>query len=173
MTRPISSMCPKTATFGSPSGTASAKLEPSVSWRVSAKAEVYSRQTRAGSRSSPLGPAASTRRSKNCIDCLRIRRVIAVRAGSALHGRSRRQRDRKDGRPGLRAQRDVAAVAGHDPAHDVKAEARALAHALGGEERLEHTGLLLGRDAGAVVGDVDGHARGAAPGGDGDRPVAV
>src|ERR1700759_248893 len=151
MTRPISSMCPNTVTFGSPSGTASAKLDPSVSWRVSAKAEAYSRHTRAGSRSSPLGPAASIRRSKNSIDCLRIRRVIAVRGECALHGRGHRQRHRERGRARLRAQRDVAAVAGHDPAHDVEAEPRALAHTLGGEERLEHPGLLLGRDAGAVV----------------------
>src|SRR6476646_2269614 len=155
MTSPISSMCPKTATFGSPSGTASAKLEPSVSWRVSAKAEVYLRQTRAGSRSSPLGPAASIRRSKNCIDCLRIRRVIAVRTGSALHGRSHWQPDREGGRPGLRAHGDVAAVAGHDPAHDVEAEPGALAHALGGEERLEHARMLIGREDRAVVSDVD------------------
>src|SRR3954454_23620723 len=55
-------------------------LEPIASWVVSANVEVYSRQTRAGSRSSPLGPAAATSRSKNAMLSSRIGELYTGRA---------------------------------------------------------------------------------------------
>src|SRR3954452_12439646 len=65
-------------------------LEPIASWVVSANVEVYSRQTRAGSRSSPLGPAAATSRSKNSMLSSRIGEVytgrLRVRGGQRVAG---------------------------------------------------------------------------------------
>src|ERR1039458_1640392 len=45
---------------------------------------------------------------------------------------------------------------GHnDAVGDIEAQPAALAHVLGGEERLEDARLYLGRDAGSVVADLD------------------
>src|ERR1700741_1769315 len=73
----------------------------------------------------------------------RAERRLDHGGGGQLHG--------EDGTPGHALAGEAASVLLHDAVGNGKPEPRALAHLLGGEERLEDAGHDLGRDAGAVV----------------------
>src|SRR4029077_3098238 len=74
--------------------------------------------------------------------------------GARLRDRGPQHR-RGRSRSGWAGEVDVPAVVPHDAGGDGKAEARSLAALLGGEERVEHRVHVLGRDAAAVVDDLD------------------
>src|SRR3954471_9487798 len=82
-----------------------------------------------------------------------------------------------DGEGGSLARRavhlDVAAVALDDAVHDGEAEARALAHVLGGEEGVEDAGQDVRGDARAVVADRDPGPLGGGVPHDADGPSAL
>ena len=75
--------------------------------------------------------------------------------------------------PGLGLDADAAAVALDDPVREREAEPRPDADRLGGEEGIEDAGLHLGRDAGAVVVELEADAVVAAAGLDADLALAV
>src|SRR5688500_17020001 len=87
-----------------------------------------------------------------------------------LRRRIQRQADVEHRAPRLRVDGEAAAVALRDDAvRGVEPESRALADPLGGEERLEDALADVGRDARAVVTDLDERARPVAPGPDRER----
>src|SRR5581483_3816424 len=68
----------------------------------------------------------------------------------------RRQHNREARQPSrIALDADLAAVVLDDAVAHRKPEAGALAHVLGGEERIEHLADVLGGDAGAVVFEFD------------------
>ena len=77
-------------------------------------------------------------------------------------------------RPGSDSTVERALVAVHDdPVRGGQPESGAVAHVLGGEERVEHAVADLGGDPGAVVGDLDLGEVAEAARGDRDRPAVV